>query len=326
MHRLILAVCAGVLLMSPAVLAQGRRPSRQDLLKQFDTSNPQIDLDDLRPGGPRKDGIPALTKPERMPARHASYPKDNARVIEVAVGDQAVAYPIWILNWHEIINDTVGGVPVAVTYCPLCDSAAVMDRRLTPKPDADPIVLEFGVSGFLLNSNVVMYERNTDALWSQVYMQAITGPHAGRSLKYLPARVVSFKDFKARHPHGEVLTKNTGYDRPYDGPAYERYFADPDRVFYKFDYDDRLPPKTLGMGIKAGDLVVFVRADAAIEKPITVETPLGRVVVTANEFGLQLEKAPEGVSSIQTFYHSWSAFYPKTTIIPEPEAKPDDDG
>ncbi len=283
---------------------------RERLLDTYDLSGATMPMDDLRGPFVAKDGIPALTDPERAPAAKATFPDAAARVVEVVIGGEAVAYPLAILNFHEIANDEVGGVPVAVTYCPLCDSVSVFDRRLGDR------TLEFGVSGFLHNSNVVMYERGNMGLWSQVAMRALTGPDAGERLEHLPVRVVSFERFRRAHPGGEVLTTETGHARPYGTNPYAAYFEDPGRVFHAFEYDDRLPPKALGMGIRAGGEAWFVRGSAAMEGPVVVETGLGAVEVRGTGAGLETGELPAGVDAVQTFYHSWAAFHPGTAIVP----------
>jgi len=309
-----------------------RAQFRAKLLENYDLTNILVDTDKMLAPGVPKDGIPAITDPIMVPVADATYPaQDDWRVIEVVVNGKSAAYPLRILNYHEIINDTLGGMPIAVTYCPLCDSVSVFDRRMTSDEDGDdakPRVLEFGVSGFLFNSNVVMYERGTMGLWSQVAMKALSGPDVGRSLTHLPVRVVSYGLYKRRHPGGSVMSPKTGYEdsRDYSANPYQRYFDSPDRVFHDFDYDDRLPPKALGMGIVAGDESFFVRADAAFETPITVETALGPVVVVGDAAGLRIETLPEGVRALQTYYHSWDAFHPGSTIVPPvaDEAQDDD--
>ncbi len=289
----------------------------EQLLKEYDLSNPQIPVELLQAGCPEKDCIPALTDPERSAVADAKYPAGDSRIVAVEINGEAVAYPLGILNWHEIANDTVGGVPIAVVYCPLCDSVTVMERTLRSDSVKDR-VLEFGVSGLLANSNVVMYERATDGLWSQVLLKAITGPDAGRSLRHLPVKLMTFADFKSKYPNGEVLTTDTGHDRPYDRNPYAQYFKS-DRVFMEMQYSDALPAKTLGLGIKAGDMVTFVPADLAANQPMIVSTPMGEVVVGAEpEVGLMVERAPKNAIVIQTFWHSWSAYFPETKIVKQP--------
>ena len=292
----------------------GGRSLKERLLDLYDLSDPRVDLDIIVAPGVWQDGIPPLTDPERIPVADADYPSPTGRVIEVVINGHAVAYPIGILNFHEIANDTVGGEPIAATYCPLCDSASVISRNL--EVDGETLTLEFGVSGFLYNSNVVMYEKTTNALWSQVLMQAVTGPHSGRSVKHYPARVVSFAQFKLKHPRGEVLTTNTGHERTYESNPYVEYFNDSDRIYPGFDFsDERLPHKALGVGVLVGDTAYFIPKSAAIEEPVTFTTEHGAVTIEANDAGMQVVEIPDGALTIQTFWHSWAAFHPKTEII-----------
>ncbi len=284
---------------------------KQKLLEGYDLSDARFDPDEAMAPGVAKDGIPALTGPNRT-----LIPRPDDRVIEVEIGSTAVAYPINILNWHEIINDEIEGVPIAVTYCPLCDSVAVFDRRLEEE-DGGTVVLEFGVSGLLLNSNVVMYERTTNGLWSQVKMEAISGPHSGRTLRHLPVKVISFSDFWAAHPDGQLVSTDTGHSRDYAQNRYEGYLKNPTQEFQEFDYDDRLPPKELGLGIVAGDETIFVRASEAFGRELSVQTELGVVRVIADEAGLRVVEAPADVRTVQTFYHSFSAFHRGARIVPE---------
>ncbi|MDY7109851.1 MAG: DUF3179 domain-containing (seleno)protein, partial [Planctomycetota bacterium] len=179
----------------------------------------------------------------------------------------------------------------------------------------ETITLEFGVSGLLYNSNVVMYERNTMGLWSQVYMQAITGPHAGRTLEHLPVRMMTFAQFDRQHPDGFVLTTQTGHRRDYRRNPYAGYFRS-DRLFMPMEFSDALPAKTLGMGVRLGEYTAFVTAEAAREDPVTLQTPGGEVVITFRDnAGMFVRSAPPKARVVQTFWHSWSAFHPGTRII-----------
>ncbi len=291
------------------------------LSENFDLSNPQVDLSEILGPFVPVDGIPPIDDPERTAAGSATFPGPGGRVVVVEINGQPVAYPIDILTYHEIVNDEVGGVPIAVTYCPLCDSAAVADRRLKDE-QGETFVARFGVSGVLLNSNVVMWEKNTRGLWSQVAMKAITGPHAGQTLDYLPIKVMSLVEFQSRHPGGEIMTTNTGHRRDYTMNPYEErgYFEDKHSVpaQFAFEFDERLPAKTLGLGVFAEGESIFVQADHLKEEERTIETPLGPVRAQATKAGIEVIEAPEGVLTMQTFYHSWAAFHPRSAIIPDP--------
>lgn len=183
-----------------------------------DTANKVIALDELAPGGPPKDGIPSIDDPEFVSADQAESwigPKEPVLAVE---GDgEARAYPLQIMIWHEIVNDRFGGRPLLVTFCPLCYSALVFDRRV------DGEVLEFGVSGFLRHSDLVMYDRKTETLWQQFTGEAIVGAYVGTRLEQYPSQIISFTQFRERYPGGAVLSRNTGYGRNYGNNPYTGY-------------------------------------------------------------------------------------------------------
>ncbi len=177
----------------------------------FDLSRLVVPARELLPGGPPKDGIPALTNPKFMAANEATYLRPKDRIIGFVTAEESRAYPLKILNHHEIVNDQIGVLPVAVTYCPLCDSCAVFDRR------TELGEREFGVSGLLYNSNVLMYDRGgrPESLWSQVLTRGISGPAAEKSLRALPLELTTWQDWLSRYPETKVLSPETGHRRDY---------------------------------------------------------------------------------------------------------------
>ncbi|MCU0512163.1 MAG: DUF3179 domain-containing protein [Anaerolineae bacterium] len=202
-----------------------------------DFCNSSVDLDEILNGGPGKDGIPALTDPavETVTAA-ATWLAPHSPVIVVEVAGVARAYPLAILMWHEIANDTVNGVPVAVTFCPLCNSAIVFDRRV------DEAVLEFGVSGLLRNSDMIMYDRQTESWWQQFTGTGIIGAYNGTLLTIIPTQLVGFGAFAAAFPQGEVLSRETGHRRSYGVNPYAGYDASEYPFLYSGAVDERLPP------------------------------------------------------------------------------------
>ncbi len=190
-------------------------------------------------GGPGKDGIPALTRPRFVSPADARFLGAREPVIELAIGRDARAYPLQILVWHEIVNDRVARVPVAVTFCPLCNTAIAFDRRVERQ------TLEFHVSGNLRNSDLVMYDTATESWWQQFSGQALVGRHAGAQLRRLPARIVSFAQFGRAHPNGRVLSRDTGFDRAYGNNPYPGYddVSSPPFFAAAHSKDRRLPPK-----------------------------------------------------------------------------------
>ena len=203
-----------------------------------DTNQRSIDLSELQAGGPPKDGIPAIDDPRFVsPSAAEAWLAPQEPVVALTLGEEAKAYPLQILTWHEIVNDEVGGVPVAVTFCPLCYSAIAYRRTLDGRP------LTFGVSGFLRNSDLVMYDRQTESLWQQLTGEAIVGVMTGSELEALPAQIISFRQFKEAYPEGTVLSRETGIERPYGRNPYAGYDDVDEKPFlYRGPYDQRLPP------------------------------------------------------------------------------------
>jgi len=196
-----------------------------------------IQYSELLSGGPPRDGIPAIDNPRFIgPEDAAKWLADNEPVIVLEINSDARAYPLQILTWHEIVNDTVGDVPVIVTFCPLCNSAITFDRRV------DGEVYEFGTSGLLRNSDLVMYDRTTESLWQQFTGEAIVGDMVGAQLTFLPSTIISFADFRAVHPDGLVLSRETGYRRDYGRNPYAGYDTIGQSPFlFDGQLDDRLP-------------------------------------------------------------------------------------
>jgi hypothetical protein len=203
-----------------------------------DFSRHDVPLAEIRSGGPRKDGIPSIDVPrferlENGEARGwAARLDDKEPVIALSIGTDARAYPLRVLMWHEIANDVVGGMPVAVTYCPLCNAALVFDRSV------DGRVLDFGTTGKLRNSDLVMYDRQTESWWQQFTGQAIVGVMTGRELRLVPSRLESFDRFRRRFADGQVLVPNNPGARNYGANPYVGYDAAGQRPFL---YDGTLP-------------------------------------------------------------------------------------
>src|SRR5260370_3045288 len=169
-------------------------------------------------GGPPKDGIPALNAPKFVSVSTAdTWLKPNEPVIFFQAGDDARAYPIQILIWQEIVDDTVGGVPIAVTFCPLCTTAIAYERTVNGR------VLDFGTTGRLGFSNLIMYDRQTESWWQQAIGQAIVGQLTGTQLVPRPAAIIAWATFKTAHSDGHVLSRDTGYERPYGQNPYQGY-------------------------------------------------------------------------------------------------------
>jgi hypothetical protein len=183
-----------------------------------DFSRHSVPYSEILSGGPPKDGIPAIDDPRFVTVEDAdSWLEPQEPVILFLVGDDARAYPIQIVMWHEIVNDMVGGVPVVVTFCPLCNTAIAFERTVDSKE------LTFGTTGRLRFSNLIMYDRQTESWWQQATGEAIAGEFTGKKLDFRPASIVSWDDFKSAHPNGKVLSRETGFSRAYGQNPYAGY-------------------------------------------------------------------------------------------------------
>jgi hypothetical protein len=183
-----------------------------------DFSKHSVPYSDILSGGPPKDGIPALKDPQFASVSEAdAWLKPVEPVILVQVGEEAKAYPIQILIWHEIANDTVGGEPLTVTFCPLCNTAIAFKRTVNGN------VLDFGTTGRLRYSNLIMYDRQTETWWQQATGEAIAGELTGTQLEFYAAAIISWEDFKTSSPQGKVLSRETGYARDYGRNPYLGY-------------------------------------------------------------------------------------------------------
>lgn len=181
-----------------------------------DFSKTSIDFSDILSGGPPKDGIPSIDEPRFEGVATVKHLADTEPVIGLVINGDARAYPLQVLIWHEIVNDSVGCVPISVTFCPLCNTAMVFDRRVKGR------VLDFGTTGKLRNSDLVMYDRQTESWWQQFLGEAIVGELMGTVLKLIPARIESYARFRERAPHGKVLVP-AGFRRAYGMNPYAGY-------------------------------------------------------------------------------------------------------
>ena len=230
-------------------------------------------------GGPPKDGIPALSDPSFLPVSEETGLADREPVITVEIeGAPARAYPLRYLTWHEIVNDSVGDRPIAVTFCPLCNSGIVFDRQVQED------ILSFGVSGKLRNSDMVMYDHQTESWWQQATGEGIVGAFTGAKLQALPSWMESWEAFAARNPEGQVMDQ-PGYPRAYGINPYRGY----DTSARPFLYSGENPPFDIS------PLVRVVRVgDKAWPVTRLRETP------TLNEEGLTLTWAAGAASALDT--------------------------
>lgn len=291
------------------------RTTTEEHAADFNLDNLVVAREAITFGGPLKDRIPAISDPDIVPIADSERLRDEDRVVGMVVGGEARAYPLRVLVYHEAVNDVLGGVPVGVVYCPLCDSITAVDRRL------DGTVHEFGISGLLVNSNVLLFDRSDDSLWSQVGLTAISGPNAGRSLTHLPWEITTAGAWQARHADSTVLAFDTGHDRDYDRSPYPDYFGSNDTLLFPVaNHDDRLERRAPVVGIKHGDVTRAYPVAAIRDTPDHVVRDSiegGTVILATGKDGesVRIVETPLGAHAVHTFWFAWVAFHPETEIF-----------
>jgi len=246
-----------------------------------DFSRRTVPLEEIESGGPPKDGIPAIDRPKFDSASTASLWLDPREpVIVVEIGGRGRAYPLSVLIWHEIANDRFGEVPLAVTFCPLCNASIVFDRRV------GGATLDFGTTGKLRHSDLVMYDRQTHSWWQQFTGAGIVGRHAGTRLARIPSQIVSFADFRAAHPEGQVLSRSTGFPRPYGRNPYRGY----DRIgqspfLLSSAPDSRLPAMERVIAVQAGGVQRIYPFSRLERQPVINDTVGGEPVAVFSRHG-----------------------------------------
>jgi hypothetical protein len=250
------------------------------------TKDWSIPLDEVFDGGPGKDGIPALTDPEFISAESAEYLDDEDLVIGFVVGNEARAYPHQILDWHEIVNDQLGDINIAVTYCPLTGTGIGWNREIDGK------VTTFGVSGLLYNSNLIPYDRETDSNWSQMRLDCVNGELKGREVETYPMVETTWLTWKEMYPDTRVLSRNTGYNRSYGRYPYGDYRTDDDFLLFPVaNEDDRIPNKERVLGVlQDGTVRVYRFTDFGESVHVLQDTLKGNdlVIVGSEEHNFML--------------------------------------
>jgi hypothetical protein len=282
----------------------------------FDLSNSILPRDEILHGGPPRDGIPALSNPKMIAAIDVDYLADNDRVVGITLNGKSRAYPIAILNWHEIVNDEIGNKRFAVTYCPLCGTAVAFDSSIDGKST------DFGVSGLLYNSDVLLYDRDTESLWSQIMSQSVSGVRVGKQLTRIPISHTSWKDWRTRNPNTLVLSEDTGLHRDYQRNPYEGY--EKSRHTY-FSVNNKAPdnyhPKEVVVGVEVNGIYKaypFIELDKN-SQPRFDDTVNGVSFTfewdSANRHISITDTDGKPVAAIQGFWFAWFAFHPNTQVF-----------
>jgi hypothetical protein len=305
-----------LLLVGRAITAAESRTFETDILADTFGFGPEtkraVDLADLHQGCPARDCIPSIDDPVFVAADAASFLRDDDIVLAIEHGGETRAYPARILNFHEIVNDTIGGDPVAITFCPLCGSGLAFRRVI------DGEATELGVSGMLYNSDLVFYDRKTETLWDQVEGKGIVGTMTGTTLHTLPLTMTRWERWRTSHPQTRVLSTDTGFDEDYSVDPYAKYAHSTRIVFPVAGTDERLHPKSVVFGAFIDDRYVAY-SEQLLEAEGEFEYRFGNreLVVKLHADGsvsIRDRQSGESFTPTRLFWFAWFAFHPDTEI------------
>lgn len=281
----------------------------------FDLSDALVPRNLIEPGGPPRDGIPAIDSPRFVPAAEVDFLRPEDRVLGLTAFGETRAYPVSILVWHEVVNDWIHDLPLVVTYCPLCGTGLAFLAEDVTGP------LTFGVSGLLYNSDLVLFDRETESLWSQLLGQAIAGPLRGTRLAVLPLTHTTWEAWREAHPGSLVLSTDTGFERDYGGNPYADYargsglLASVGARSQRYHPKERVLGVTLGGIHKAYPFVELARAGAAL----IPDRLAGSEILVRFDPGDQSARAfrSDGVQlpAVTAYWFAWYAFHPDTAVF-----------
>lgn len=298
-------VLTSIILFAQIALSQSK--------KGFELQNSIIPVAEIKDGGPPKDGIPSIDKPVFLPAAQGNL-QSGDRVLGIMENGIAKAYPIKIMNYHEIVNDEFEGKPVVVTYCPLCGSGIAFDAVVDGK------TLEFGVSGLLYNSDVLLYDRETESLWSQLEFKAISGPMAGKELSVLNTANTTWKNWKEKYPETLVLSEKTGFIRDYSIDPYPGYEDSSTLFFPVSTQNNEFHPKEMIIGItENGKSKAYPFSELEKTGKISIKDNLNGKILeirydSESKSAEILDENGKPIPAITNFWFAWFAFNPDTEI------------
>ncbi|MCU7878875.1 MAG: DUF3179 domain-containing protein [Candidatus Thiodiazotropha sp. (ex Lucinoma borealis)] len=280
----------------------------------FDVTDAQVPIKNILPGGPPKDGIPSIDKPRFVTANKAKFLDPEDRVLGLAYNGQVKAYPISILNWHEIVNDRFGNERVTVTFCPLCGTGIAFKAKLDNKP------LLFGVSGLLYNSDMLLYDRTTESLWSQIKREAISGKYKGRRLTPISLQHTTWSDWQQQYPATKVLSQDTGFSRNYQRSPYQGYETSRS-IYFPVEFASKgYHPKERVLGLEIeGVSKAYPFAELSKTTGLIKENVAGKEVVIHYDIDNQSASVSDSngntIHSVIAFWFAWYTFYPDTELF-----------
>jgi hypothetical protein len=307
--RLVLSIT--LLWFAPAIISDVK--SGPVSMNGFDLTDATIPVREIVDGGPGRNGIPAINRPRLIAAGNAVFLDPTDRVLGVSVNHVHRAYPIRILNYHEIVNDVIDDVPVVITYCPLCGSGMaflgeINDRRLI-----------FGVSGLLYNNDVLLYDLQTESLWSQIKSAAVTGPMTGTRLETIPLAHTTWRDWLARHPDSTVLSTETGFRRDYEKDPYPDYRDSAQLYFPVAAKSRKYPQKSMVMGLELNESYKAYPFDVLERGPAEFTDRFAGKDLRVryddeNKTAKILTSDGTELPTLIAFWFAWYAFHPGTEI------------
>jgi len=282
-------------------------------LNGFVLDEPLVPAKEIVRGGPPRDGIPSLKEPQFVAADEADYLGTKDRVLGIDRNGERRAYPVRILNYHEVVNDNVGGETIVITYCPLCGTGMAFVGTVGERP------LEFGVSGLLYNSDVLMFDRQTESLWSQIKKLAINGPLKGSALEQVALSHTTWQDWRTRHPDTTVLSNDTGYRRNYEVDPYPNYGRDQKLYFPVSKTSRAYKRKELVMGLEINQqfrAYPFKELKAGPTRfSDTFQGEQFEVLYhPANATARIMDDSGQEIPTTLAFWFAWYAFHPDTEV------------
>ena len=289
-------------------------PALAQNLNGFDLTNSCIPINQVLRGGPPKDGIPSIDNPVFDSVSEQREFVNSDQVLGVYYNGVAKAYPIKIMDWHEVVNDEFAGKPVVITYCPLCGSGIAFDANLNQPT-------EFGVSGLLYNSDVLLYDRTSYSLWSQIMAKAVSGPMKGRELVPLSTWRMTLGSWEKLHPETLLLSTDTGFDRDYQITPYGGYEQE-DRTYFPLTNEDNTFHKkewVIGVKINGAAKAYPIKSLTRLKNRMLQDEINGTSIVLnwdnkGQNVSIKTSNGKE-IVSFQMFWFAWAAFHPDTEVF-----------
>ncbi|OZG75505.1 hypothetical protein BTA51_01635 [Hahella sp. CCB-MM4] len=293
--------------------------ARSERLNGFEIVDPLVPANEIMRGGPPRDGIPSIDYPRFVPLNQAGYMSDGDRVLGIDYAGIRRAYPIRILNYHEIVNDDFAGRAVLVSFCPLCGTGMAFSGILDEKGKGKKKTAQFGVSGLLYNSDLLMYDRATESLWSQIEGRAISGPMKGARLELIPVQHTTWADWKQRYPDSQVLSLDTGHQRNYGQTPYPGYQESKYVYFPVTVMDRRYHPKELVLGVELNGKSKVYPFMELYKGPAVFDDVVGgqaiRVEFDGDHRAAQVfDSHGKELPSLIAFWFAWMAFHPDSEV------------